>query len=196
MPGVGRLPAHWQHVVLNNRLSKYVRTHVALKVLLPLAFVLLLFGVTGVSVIGVLIQSDLEAQLLKRGILAAHTLQAVAESSSTTGGIQRYVASMGIEEDIEFAIVVAGNPPRVIAATELTLVKQLVQNLPDRDFGDDLRQVIQSRKIEHYFGQGANHSWLDVSAPVSIFNITENGLPLGEGALMIHISMTGIRSTA
>jgi signal transduction histidine kinase len=167
------------------KLLDHFRTRLHWQISLPLLLFLLFVGASGTYVLRIVVQDDLKAEFLQRGELAAHSIQYAVETASILGGIQRYVAAVGAEDDFDLVMVIAGQPARVVASTERVLIGQEFSLLPDANVRKVLSGVLGSRTRHHEFDQAAGH--LTYASPVLISNIVAGGLPLGEGALLVKM---------
>jgi signal transduction histidine kinase len=167
------------------KLPEYFRTRLHWQISLPLLFFLIFVGASGSYVLRIVVQNNLKTEFLHRGEFAAHSIQYAVESASILGGIQRYLAALGAEDGVDLVVVVAGTPARVIASTKRVLTGQEYSTLPDVNVRDVLGRVLGSRAPYHEFDQVSGH--LAYASPVLISNVVSEGVPLGEGALLIKM---------
>ncbi len=167
-------------------LRRQYQTHLHWQILLPMLMLFLLFGTIGLYLIRAYLVDDFEVQLIKHGELAAHSIQFAVESASTVGGIQRYVASVGAEDGMEFIAVVAGTPPRVVASTNLSLIGGALADIKHENVAADLVYSLNTRK-SHYEHEDTANRIFSYSSPARISNIMKQGRPLGDGAFVLQM---------
>lgn len=155
---------------------------------------LLTTGLLGLAIIDSYLDKDFKSRLLDRGALAANATQFSVESSSTLGGIQRFVASIGAEDDFEFVVVMvgSGDTARILATNERAYIGQLSKNLRHKQNHLDLQRATESHRPQHNFSQ-LNESLFSYSIPIFISNITHRGRPLGRGALLISLNTSKLQ---
>jgi len=155
---------------------------------------LLVTGLLSLAIIDSYLHEDFKSRLLARGALAANATQFSVESASTIGGIQRFAASIGAEDDFNFVVVVvgSGDDAHVLASSERAYIGQLSRNLQRRHNHLDLQEALQSHQAQHNFNQ-LNESLFSYAIPILISNVTRDGKPLGGGALLISLNTSKLQ---
>ncbi len=176
------------------KLHRYMKRYLHWQIIMPMLGLFVFFAILGVCLIYAYLQNDLRDRLLMRGELAAHSIQFAVESSSTISGIQRYVSSVGAEDDFSFVVVVVGEPAYVVASTEFKYIGESLDALPFKYFASYLMQVLTSRKSRYSF-EYDDYDIFVYSTSVLISNITVDGRPLGKGALMLHLNITDLKAS-
>ena len=156
------------------------------QVLLPVLACLVVTGFLGVYLIWNFVSEDLKSQMQRRGELAAHALQNAVETAGSIGGIQRYVASLGAEQDFDLILVTTGNPATVIASTELALIHTPTEKLNIENLNDQLKTLMKTRQ-EFYAFHPDNDKYFEYFAPVLISHVIDNGKPLGRGGIVLRM---------
>jgi len=172
-----------------NRVVVWLNRSLKRKLLLPLP--LLLFGaaVAAVTVWG--IHADFQKQMLERvrlhAQLVANFVNYAAESVSRPGELQRIVAAIGADDDIDLIVVVAGHPARVLASTRNAWLGKTSAELPVNDMGADLEAATQTRQsYHHYHPESAQYG---LAAPLLLSQPGLANLSLTSGAVMVYLDM-------
>ena len=108
------------------------------KLLLPLLLAGTVLCLVVLWSIHLTFQDSLTDKLRQRAELVANIVNYAAESISHRGELQRIVTAIGADKDVLEIVVVAGNPPRVIASTEFIWLKKPLTDLPKEEVADDL----------------------------------------------------------
>lgn len=172
----------------------YFRARLHWQLSLPVLVMLVLIGVAGIYGLRSIVDKKLKVEFLQRGELAAHSIQYVVETASTVAGIQRYVAALGAEDDFDFVVVIAGQPPRVIASTERARLGSELSGMADAKANLVLDDVLRGRAPIFEFDQ--LNSQLSYGSPLLISNIVFDGRPLGKGALLLKMNTDSLAAAA
>ena len=155
------------------------------KILLPLLLagaVLCLLVLWGIYLV---FQDSLTDKLRQRAELVANMVNYAAESISRAGELQRIITAIGADKDVLEIVVVAGNPPRVIASTEFIWLRKPLTALPKEEVADDLLKTIQTRAPHSHFND--NQHLFDFSSPLLLSHSSLAKDSLVEGAIMVHL---------
>lgn len=166
----------------------YFRRKLAWELSLLLALVMLVIFTIGATFINYIVTDKFKQQLIARADLASHSIQFAAESSSTVGGIQRFVAAMGAEEEFDAITLLAGNPLSVLASTKLASTGHSVVSEFSGAELDLIQSVHQSKSTEHQFFLDGVNGGLHYVTPVNITGVLSNAKPIGNGVLYIRIN--------
>ncbi|MDZ4782292.1 MAG: PAS domain S-box protein, partial [Planctomycetia bacterium] len=142
----------------------------SLRVRLPLAMLSLglLICACGAWLTGRMMLQSNQTAAMRRGGVLVHSVEHAAETIRNANDLQRYVAALGGEEDVNLIVVVAGMPdetPRVVASTRHAWLGDSLDELPDQALQARLRRAIgEHRLISATTQQGAS---LRLSGPVA-----------------------------
>ncbi|MGL4603338.1 MAG: ATP-binding protein, partial [Iodobacter sp.] len=154
------------------------------QILRPMIMVWLFLSSLGIAWIFSTVKEDLQAQLLERARTVAQTTQYAAESASNLAGVQRFVAALAADPSINHIIIVAGNPPEIIAANELALLGKQLAQLNHSTFKEDLNLILKKRAPYYEFNQ--NYHEFEYGEPLLLNNLQLKNQPLNYGAMIIH----------
>lgn len=153
---------------------------------MPVLACLVVTGLLGVYLIWKVVTEDLKSQMQRRGELAAHALQNGVETAGSIGGIQRYVASLGAENDFDLILVVTGDPSVIISSTKLALIGTPVDKLHIENIGEQLKVLLQTRQ-EFYVFHPDDDRHFEYFAPVLVSHVIDDGKPLGRGGIVLRM---------
>ncbi len=130
-------------------------------------------------------RKELELQVAMRAEAIVDSVGHAIETLPSPERMQRFVMAMGAAQDVEFLIVVAHEPPRVLACTDPTLVGVALCDLPRETIADDINQVLRERvaKFQPAHGDG---NLADYTAPL-ILPDSSSVSNFDYGAVMLHI---------
>ncbi len=155
------------------------------KLLGPLLAAGLLASVASVIVIREDFSRTLMLRLRQRAELIADMVNHTAESISRPGELQRVVAAVGAEPEVNLILVVAGQPARVIACTRQSWLGQNLEDLPFVGIRRDLDEVL--RATRDYANYDAATAEYDYTAPLLLSQPEFARATLGRGAVMVHL---------
>ena len=135
--------------------KSYMKKHLQWQILIPMLGLFVLCGVAGIYLIYTFLEDDYSERLLARGKILTHSIQFAAESASTLGGIQRFVAAVGAEDDVNLVVIVAGKERKIISSTKLEYIGKPSSVLRIKSFSVNLLKSLDSRKTSFKFNE--NH---------------------------------------
>ena len=94
-----------------------------------------------------------EAQLIERGTLLADTLNHSAMVADTSMQVQHVVDELSRSPHIRNIIVVAGQPPEIMASSNHRWNGMRLDQLPDRHLGEHLLGVLAQENFGHHFDE-------------------------------------------
>ncbi len=117
-----------------------------------------------------------------------HSVEHAAETIRNANDLQRFVAALGSEEEVDLIIVVAGMPddaPRVVVSTRPAWLGDTVDELPDPALRARLRSAVSAHRMSSEpIQQGAG---LRLSGPVSADSLL--GAYGTHGAIVVELDM-------
>ncbi len=170
-----------------NRVVFWVSRSLKRKLLLPL--LLLGAALAAVTIWGIHVefQKQMLERVRQRGELVANLVNYAAESVARPGELQRIVAAIGADEEVDLIVVVAGHPARVLASTRSVWLGKTLAELPVKEVGEDLEKAIQTRQSHHRVH--LESAQFDVTAPLLLSQPDLAGRSLTDGAVMVHLDM-------
>ena len=123
------------------------------QILLPLVWV----GLVTIGVFALLTYQEFERQVgafsLRRAQLATRMIQSALDAGDNPGELQRTINRFSQEPEFKLILVVADNPPRVLAGTEHARIGLSLESLaaPERD---DLETVLAAGQSSFRFQRG------------------------------------------
>ncbi len=170
-----------------NRVVIWFNRSLKRKLLLPLLLLGAALAVVTVWGIHAEFQSQILERVRQRGELVANLLNYAAESVSRPGALQRIVAAIGADEEVDLIVVVGGRPSRVIASTRNAWLGKTLAELPVKDVGEDLEKVLQTQQSHHHVHRESN--MFDVTAPFLLSQPELADWALTDGAVIVHLDM-------
>lgn len=166
-------------------LVERINRKLALQFALPLFGCFLVAAAIGSLAINESVEKSLNEQLSQRANVAIDSAQIAVESANTLGTIQRYISALGAEDEFNSVTVVAGNPLRVIAATQLDRIGKSLAELDSTNLSAMLELSLKSRKKLH--SRLLQDRFL-YSSSIYILGVSERGKPLGKGAVVLELT--------
>jgi PAS domain S-box-containing protein len=139
-----------------------------------------------------LLRNQIRARLEDRAESISSSVAAVAEHIEAAGELQRVVQVMAAEPDVNFIIVVAGKPLRVIACNRQKWVGKELADLPDLQAGDELLAVIRDRQSSTRWHTDADVFDLTVFALLPEAEVADSAP--SDGAIMVHIDTKSVQA--
>jgi len=170
-----------------NRVAFWVNRSLKRKLLLPLLLLGAALAVVTVWGIHAEFQSQILERVRLRGELVANLINYGAESVSRPGELQRIVAAIGADEEVDLIVVVGGQPARVLASTRNAWLGQTLAELPVNGMGGDLGKTIQTRQSHHQLH--LESARFDFTAPLLLSQPDLADRSLTDGAVMVHLDM-------
>ncbi len=155
------------------------------KLLGPMLAAGLLASVASVIAIRENFSRELMLRLRQRAELIADMINHTAESISRPGELQRVVAAVGAEPEINLILVVAGQPARVIACTRQSWLGRELDELPFSGIRQNLEEVLRTTR-DHSDYHPATAEF-DYAAPLLLSQPEFARTTLGRGAVMVHL---------
>lgn len=168
------------------------RISIGLKFALPLA----VLGVTLSVVIGMASHRRTLAQLHEAQHRdAANVVEvmetAFADNRLSSSTIERWADIVGRAHGVREVMVVAGSPPRVLAATDPALRGQLLSALPREEIGEDIMRAMRTNQPS--FSPHSVRGSMDYTTPISM--TLDDGTET-RGVVMLHIDDARERAEA
>lgn len=132
----------------------------------------------------------LEQRLQAHARLVANAVDHAAQALGHEEDLRRYVFAIGAEQDVNDIVLVAGDPPRVIASTTSARIGELLSSLPEGDGVAGLRAALLSRKPQ--FRRNPISDETEYSVPLIISNRTALEQ---DGAVVVRIQSATIRAS-
>lgn len=171
--------------------TQRINRRLALQILLPLLSIFLLMAIIGGTAIHASVEISLREQLIERAHIAADSAQFAVESANTLGTMQRFVSALAAEDEFRSVTVMAGNPLRIVASSHMNEVNKPLSAFQNSPKAEILKLSYELRQTPHHKFQD-NQFWYGSS--VLILGVSENGLPLGAGAVVLEMNPQHYRS--
>ncbi|MBI3774112.1 MAG: PAS domain S-box protein [Gammaproteobacteria bacterium] len=162
------------------------------KLLLPLLLLSVVVAVIVLWSIYWAARYELADKLRQRAAFVADTLNSAAENISRRGELQQIVAAVGSEQDILDVVIVAGVPPRVIAATKTIWLDKWLSELPGEEVAGDLEKAIRLRASHSHFN--VEQQLFDYSSPLRISHAESAAGVHVDGAVMVHFDTRSMQA--
>lgn len=128
------------------RLPRMIKNKLHLRVLLPLLLSVGCVVAAGNWWIYLRFSHDLNDQMLRRAILFADAVHFAAESAANVQALQRHITALGADRMVKNLVVAEGEPLRVVAATRHAWLGLSLDDLPEPELADLLRQSVQQQR--------------------------------------------------
>jgi len=166
------------------RLRRRYRQSLELRILLPILGVGLLFAAASGTILYNLFQAHAKEEMTRWAVSLADSVNYAAESSHGPPELERFVTALGAERDVDEIVVVAGQPPEVLAATAMAWWRQPLGGIPHPALKAQVREAID---------QGTNARWhrggaqLTAAVPLRIHRPHMDPSRLAAGAVYIAL---------
>jgi PAS domain S-box-containing protein len=137
---------------------------------------------------------ELRQQAHVQAALIARTVNLAAETVPRKGALQRQVAAMGAEKNVELIVVAAGEPLRVIATTKGAWLGEFVDALPSTGLQEALLGTMATRAESSY--HDASKQKLSFASPIVLSQQQLGDGQLVHGAVAVHLDISGIHAKA
>ena len=134
----------------------------------------------------VLLHDQLDENIEERAGTIAHLISYSAETVGEPGELQRIVAAAGAERDVEFIVLAAGRPLRVIASTRREWLGRPVSELPSQEMRDQLESAMNLRGASS-LDKGVQEHYL-LAAPLVLTQPGLTGGGVSGGAIVVELS--------
>lgn len=139
-------------------------------------------------------QEHLQRALHQRAELIANTVHYCAESISRAGELQRIVSAIGADQDVADIVVVADDPPRVIASTRTLWLDLPASELPADSGAKDLRATLATHKARHDVDLTTHHFFY--SSPLQLSHALASHSGRNRGAVMVRLDPATMEEAA
>ena len=163
------------------------------RLLLPIFLLAAVMALAVVSYVWMHFFAQLERSLEERARLLGDVIVFAAESNSSQADLNRFVTAIGASKEIDSIVLVAGEPLRVLAATQQHWLNRPVAALDNASQRNELAEISQAGKAMYGFSE--EEGLYEYGAPLS-FSVHDpvSGLPVAtHGALLVHLSANSLQ---
>ena len=160
------------------------------KLLIPLALLGLVTASAGTWHSYHFFSSKIRQQAQRRAEVIAHTVNYAAYSVDDWNELQRFVAAIGAEPDVNLVIVYGGQPSRIVASTDRALLNATPDRLPQPDLAVDS----STRRGRTRFDPDRDE--FQLTTPLLLVDSTDHNAPLYHGVVKVHLNTAPIRDQA
>ena len=139
-----------------------------------------------------LLHNQIHKQLEERAKSISLSVAAVAEHVDGAGELQRVVQVIAAEPGVNFIIVVAGKPLRVIACNQHRWVGKKLADVPSSQAGHELLTAIRDRRDSSRWHSEADVFDHTMFASLPVAEVA--GSAPSDGAIMVHIDTKLVRT--
>ena len=164
-----------------------------LKLLLPLLLFASLAGGLGIWLTHRALTLELGAQLTQRADLLAEAIHYAAETVDDPEELQRYVTALGGRREVRAIVAVAGQPSRIIASTRFAWLDQLLDQWPETEMAQALRQASEHQTSTRHWQIQAGY--LALISPLLLNNPQIRDGSLDQGAVLVQLDTAALRET-
>lgn len=154
--------------------------------LLPLMIFSGLAGIGGGWLVHGTVSDELRTQILARAEILANAINYAAETAFESTQLQRQVAAIGGERDVNLILVAAGQPARIVASTRRPWLGLTLDALPNRHLAAELEGVIGKRRGFTEF-HGDTHE-LNVARALELNDPGITDGRLDQGAVLVYLN--------
>ncbi|QLG87154.1 response regulator [Chitinibacter bivalviorum] len=167
-------------------------TRLQWQLVLPMLLIWLLLGGLGLYGLISVIRAEFQQQVLERARAISQSAQFATESASNLAGVQRFVASLGADVQVERVLILSGAPAKIIAANELSLVGQRVDTLLDADLKRHLSNMFMHALPYNDFQHPHHANILEYAEPLLLNNLALGPEVVQSGVLVLFIRTESI----